>query len=338
HLAPFDSAAQEAGKSRVVAGGRQSLADGTLLYSEQSLAVDGSERVHSRTVGGRLPLSRRLAVSVTYERGGLDSDDAQARTLVRDAAGVAATYGGERWSLRAGTDGRLDQDHACTNIGAARVDESDCRQTQLGGQARLELRLTESFTLALAGRGASGHFDAGDGTLRAQQAAWEAALGFALRPIDVSWLDIFARYALTHDRQLEDRNDPGTFLDTTSHLVAGAVVVDVVGPLSVSPKLAYAHVTRRLDGASFSDQFVVAALRGDVHLAQSWDAGVEGRSCSAPGSELATRFGALAEASLLVMEWLRLGAGYNFSSISVSAVRCEEPGARGVFVRAEAVY
>ncbi len=338
HLAPFDSTADQSGRNRIVAGGRQSLADGTLLYSEQSLAVDGSERVHSRTVGGRLPLSPRLAVSITYERGGLDSDDTSTRELLRDAAGVAATYAGERWSLRAGSDGRLDQDHRCASLGAARVDESDCRQTQLGGQARLELRLTDSFTLALAGRGASAHLDAGDGAWRAQQAAWEAALGFAVRPVDTDWLDVFARYALTHDRQLEDASDPGTFLDATSHLVAGAVVVDVMGPVSLSPKLAYAYVQRRLEGASFTDQFVVAALRSDVHLAQGFDLGVEGRSCAAPGSELDTRYGALAEASLLVMEWLRLGAGYNFSSISVSAARCAEPGARGVFVRAEAVY
>jgi hypothetical protein len=44
------------------------------------------------------------------------------------------------------------------------------------------------------------------------------------------------------------------------------------------------------------------------------------------------------ELSLLVLDWLRLGGGYNFSSISAAGVRCEEPGARGLFLRAEAIY
>ena len=38
------------------------------------------------------------------------------------------------------------------------------------------------------------------------------------------------------------------------------------------------------------------------------------------------------------MDWLRLGAGYNFSTISAYSVACNEPGARGLFIRAEAGY
>ena len=48
--------------------------------------------------------------------------------------------------------------------------------------------------------------------------------------------------------------------------------------------------------------------------------------------------GALVELSALLMGWLRVGAGYNFSEISAGSVRCVEPGARGLFVRVETMY
>ena len=72
----------------------------------------------------------------------------------------------------------------------------------------------------------------------------------------------------------------------------------------------------------------MASLRGELTIAHDWDL----------GARPVTHGGALVEASALTMGWLRLGAGYNFSTIGVGAVNCVEPTARGLFVRAEAVY
>ena len=73
-------------------------------------------------------------------------------------------------------------------------------------------------------------------------------------------------------------------------------------------------------------------------MGAGWDASLEGRACAVPPYGELTKYGALAELSALTLEWLRLGIGYNFSPISTVGVVCDEPGQRGVFVRAEAVY
>ena len=164
-------------------------------------------------------------------------------------------------------------------------------------------------------------------------------MGSAYRPLSSDRLNLFVRYALVYERERgSEPTATGPWSTQTSHVVAGALVADLVGPFAVSPKVAYRYTLLGGGGSSAKDQAVLAALRGDLHLGQSWDAAVEGRGCGAPGTELATRYGVLTELSLLTLEWLRLGAGYNFSSISAQGVRCEEPGARGFFVRAEALY
>ena len=160
---------------------------------------------------------------------------------------------------------------------------------------------------------------------------------FALRPIDVDWLNLFARYALEYDRS-RDVAAASDWVQSTSHIVAAAVVLDVIGPLGLSPKIAYRNTQISMADGQATDQALLVALRGDFHLSKGWDASLEGRSCTVPQSQIAARYGALAELSLLTLEWLRLGAGYNFSTISAYSVYCIEPGARGLFLRAEAVY
>jgi hypothetical protein len=306
----------------VVVGGRRTLTNGALLYSEQNLRDDGRERRLTRTVGGQLPLTPRTAMSLTYERGALDRDDS-ATGAVRDAMSVGGTFAGERVSLRLVGDGRLDK------LGAHRTAE-------LGGQGRLEVRPGAGWVVALAGRGGSA-FDGGESlNLRTSKRAWEGALGAALRPVDVDWLDLFARYALEYERSRDAAGQEWSA--SLSHIVAVAAVVDVVGPVAVSPKLAYRNTRLAVAGGQATDQALLVVLRGDLHLKEGVDATLEGRSCSVPQSEVRTRLGALVELSFLTLDWLRLGAGYNFSSISAYSVSCLEPGARGLFVRAEAVY
>ncbi len=146
-----------------------------------------------------------------------------------------------------------------------------------------------------------------------------------------------SRTALVRERYRDGVADDD-WLTQLSHVVALAVVVELVGPLAVSPKVAFRDTTVSLVDKETGDRALVGALRGDVHLTESWDVGVEGRTCGSPGSGEPTRYGALADVSVLALGWLRLGAGYNFSQISASGVRCQEADARGAFVRAEAVY
>ena len=317
-----DPTAQPVPGDGVVVGGRRTMDNGALLYSEQNLRVDGGERTLTRTVGGQVPLTKRTAVSLTYERGALDRDDTSTGTI-RDALSLGGSFVGERVSLRLVGDGRLDQ-------------LPSNRSAEVGCQGRLEVRPGSGWVVALAGRGGSA-FDGGHNLkLVTAKRAWEGSLGVAMRPVDVDWIDLFARYALEYERLRDPTSSDWTA--TLSQIISGAAVVDLVGPVAFSPKVAYRNTRLEVEEGQATDQALLVALRGDLHLSQGWDASLEGRSCSVPQSQIPTQFGALAEVSLLTLDWLRLGAGYNFSRISAYSVTCNEAGARGLFIRAEAIY
>jgi len=209
------------------------------------------------------------------------------------------------------------------------------KAVQLGSNGRLEIHLTEALTLATGGRGASTYGLSG-GTWTPGKQSWEASAGFALRPPKSERVNVFGRYALTQERTDATTTDPR--MVQLSHMIAFTVLVNVFAPLDVGPKVYYRYTT--LDRATDDtvDSALIVALRADWHLVHGLDASVEGRGCNAIASSLPARYGALVEASALAIEWLRLGAGYNLSTIATDSVHCDEPGARGMFVRAEVVY
>lgn len=322
--AMLDPTESEPVADSLLVGGRRGLADGTSLYAEQQLQVDGSERRFTRGTGGDLALGRRTRLSFNYERGKLDPDDVPARSGARDAASIGALFVGDTVEARVLLSGWLD-------------DTREVRSAELGGNARVDWHVTPDLTFALGLRGASAYRLPDDGATISDHAAWEGSAGFALRPLASDDLHVFARYAFVHERLPGSSAQSDASLEQRSHITAFAVVLDVLPRLSLAPKVAYRYTDLTLAEGGASDQALLGALRSDLHF-DGWDASVEGRSCSAPGTDDAHRFGALAEASVLVLQWFRLGAGYNFSSISSGAVQCNEAGARGVFVRAEALY
>ncbi len=308
--------------SQLVVGGRQGLDDGTKLWAQQQVQVDGSERRLVRQVGLERPVSRRLSLALAYERGALAPEDEV--VLVRDAGSLSATWAGERVLLHAGGDGRYEV-------------RDEVRGAQLGAQGRVELRVADGLTLAAGWRGGT-TYDLPEGEpARTGRRVWEGSVGVALRPLDSELVQAFARYVLEHERL------PATVAGTqatsqVSHVGALMILVAALPRLDVGPKLYYRHTTLEAGDATAVDRAALGALRGDWHLDESWDASLEGRVCAAPRTQAEPRLGALVEASALALPWLRLGAGYNLSTISTAGVQCDEPGARGVFVRAEAVY
>lgn len=319
--------------NQIVVGGRQRLAGQGAFFAEQQLRVDGTDRALTRTVGGETALGRHLALTFSYARGALDGaphDLARDTTQVtgRDAGSVGVIYSVGALSLRLGVDGRLDQWAGGQRAGG--------RTAQGGAQGRLELRPSDALTLAVAVHGGSTYEARSHATLQPGQAAWEGAVGFAFRPLD-DWLSAFGRYALTHERRHDDAVG-AAWLDATSHIAALSLVARVLGPWALSPKAAYRYSRYLSAGQATTDHALLVALRTDLQVSESWDVGLESRACGTPADDTPVRWGALAEASVLTMSWLRLGAGYNFSSVSVAGVQCAEPGARGAFVRAETVY
>ncbi len=307
--------------TRVLFGGRRVLADGTQLFADQHVDLAADERALVRSVGATVPAARRLSFTLSYERGVLDplTTPVPSHELIeRDAGAAGVTYAGERLVARLLADGRHD-------------DAPAGRTASLGAQARLDFRVTDDLTLAGGLRGGEAYAIVDD-EFDEQRHVWEGTLGFALRPVRTERLNVFGRYALT------DESEAQTDVRSRSHLGALAVLIAVLHPIDVGPKVYYRYTRVTAEGGGATDHALLGALRGDLHLTSELDASLEGRACGSPKSDLETRYGALVEASMLALGWLRLGAGYNLSEISTAGVRCEEPGARGLFVRAEAVY
>ncbi|MEZ4272042.1 MAG: hypothetical protein R3C68_11635 [Myxococcota bacterium] len=305
-----------------VPGGRDSLQDGRMVFSEQRLSMNGAERSFTRLAGLQMPLNAKTRLVLRYENGVVDPLDTQGAHLLRNGGSVGLDYSSRRMTATVSLDGRHDDGPSGVEIYA-------------GAQGRLDFHINEDVTVATALRGGS-VFARSAGEYARGQEAWEGALGMALRPLSYDWLNLFARYALTHER-LPDGATVPTWVNALSHTIAVNAVFDVLRRLSLGPKIAYRQTRIDLDNQRTHDRALLTALRGDVHLNHSWDATVEGRMCSQPGRG-DMRTGALAEASVLAMPWLRVGAGYNFSAISAGSVRCNSAGARGVFMRAEALY
>lgn len=310
--------------TRVVAGGRRSEVDGTSVYAEQHVQVDGSDRRASRLAGAAVPVGRRTQVTFSYERGEADAANGVTGRNRRDAVALGGLYAGERLQARVGGDARLDE----------RALEP--RKAQLGVQGRLDLRVSDELQLAGALRGASS-YDEPTSRRIARESAWEGSAGFALRPLGTGPLTLFGRYAYGDERRRVSQ-DEATLLRERSHLGALSAVVAVGRWADLAPKVAYRVSKVAMDATAAVDRALLAVLRGDVHVWDAWDATVEGRACTTPAGQEPKRYGALAEASTLALPWVRLGVGYNFSTIAASGVRCHEPGARGLYLRAEAVY
>ncbi len=302
----------ERGGDSVLLGGRRRLDDGTRLYAEQQLSMDGAERRTQRSVGFDLPQGP-TRYFLTYARTALDLETTPISDS-RDALSTGFVYGGEHLRARLSVD--------------ARRDGGDERRVTLGGSTRIDYLPRPGLAFGLGLRGGE-DFDDNGGTLAH---SWEGTAGFAWRTLPrVTW---FGRIAF--DSQSAPRVDDGPVESSLTHIAASALALELAPLLTVTPKASVRRTRARLEGERLVERALLTALRGDLHIAESWDLGLEARRCTSSG--LDASYGVLTEASLLVLRWLRLGAGYNFSDVAAGGVECRAPTARGVFIRAEALY
>ncbi|MBN1962092.1 MAG: hypothetical protein JW841_14215 [Deltaproteobacteria bacterium] len=320
------------GGSSLVVGGRQKLKDSSILYSEQRVAIAGNTRSLTRSVGAQTTLNRHLALVIAYERGAFDTN--QQIKIIRDAGSAGIVYQHTKWSLIFGVDARHD-------------DGNHVKAVSAGAHSRLEAHLNDAITVAAGGRGSNNYSQQDSNQLKIDKASWEASAGLAYRPIKNESINIFSRYALQNERTPAIDTTPRTI--SLSHLLAFSIIFNLDSlkgasvyrlPFDIGPKVYYRHTTVHRSDNFANDQALIMSLRGDWHLSNTagFDASIEGRTCRTIGVKIPPSYGALFEASALVINWLRLGAGYNLSEIATSGVNCHEPGAKGLFVRAEALY
>jgi uncharacterized repeat protein (TIGR01451 family) len=181
-------------------------------------------------------------------------------------------------------------------------------------------------------------------TDRVEAEALELGVGAALRPIEWDFINVLFKYT----RIMEMR--PISFTDDLSRyrtydIVSVAPILELPWRFQLVEKLAYKRVEESLDilpGERIRTviQTLLWINRLNFHLTGKLDAGVEYRFLKMmfdnQGGQL--RHGALVELGYWVHRFVRLGAGYNFSSFTDNEFADQDRDAKGFFFRVVGRY
>lgn len=157
----------------------------------------------------------------------------------------------------------------------------------------------------------------------------ELTAGWAVRPLELDWLDLLVRYSYLADRR------PDTVLSERAHVLAVAPIFTLPEGVSVGGKLAWKHTARDAAGADA----LLVAVRFGYNFAGRWEAAFEGRvlNLDRPGGT-DSRAGALLEVAYDLARHARIAAGYDFSRFSGDELADLERDGHGFFVRVAGRY
>jgi hypothetical protein len=209
--------------------------------------------------------------------------------------------------------------------------------------SRTAVSLAATRDLTLMGRASFAHtYNRSEGRVEAQ--ALELGVGAALRPVAWDWLNVLCKYT----RLLELRPlslSEGLASTRTTDVASLVPILELPWRLQLVEKLAYKRVAEEgdlLPGSTLAT--VVHTLlwinRINFHLTGRLDAGVEYRLLRlfVPDQGDQLKHGALVELGYWLFQYVRLGAGYNFSSFSDNEFADQDRDAAGVFFRVVGKY
>lgn len=167
----------------------------------------------------------------------------------------------------------------------------------------------------------------------------EFTTGAAYRPIAHDKLNILTRYTYTrdiaNDIQFSTPLFTGIETDETAHIFAIDFAYDLFKYMGLVQKLAYkrAIYDNEFDGGSLGLNYFLWANRLNFHVTRKWDLALEYRSLWQWGGSEALRHGALIEIDREFYEYVRLGAGYNFTDFDDDLRKTNSFDSHGPFVR-----
>ncbi len=337
----------------VSVGLRRRTGVGTFAFAENQFQRTPLGRLESHVGGLETRLGKRHVLSASFEAGKRNPGVALDAMIERYGAGVGYAFSTDTFQLRSRLEGRIESvgrlpvagpaDGVNPDPGSAQTSPQNNAQNlflgtvpggtrTIGGFVRADYKATETLWFAGWTRG-NGSFATLDGSPVAT--FLEASVGFAYRPRWVLKPAILGRYSFVHERLPRDRNPQGAFTD--AHIASLSFAFDPWKYLGFLGKIA-ARAGRLTipDLGETSLLSLLAIPRVNVHITRIFDVSGEYRACV--DRNIGTKHGALVEASALVAEFVRIGAGYNFSMIDDVGVDCQSQKALGFFVRAQAFY
>jgi uncharacterized repeat protein (TIGR01451 family) len=355
----------------VAAGGRERIADAkgnarATLYAEDQFregplvgagGTDGG-RSHMQTAGLDIPFGKRFVIGASFERGEVTPSGsplapaasvpfagslalAVPQPLDRTAGSIYASYGGQ--TLRAQVKAELRQDSltqpASLADGTAAKTVSELQwlvQSMITWQATHDLTFRGKLLLSQS---------TGTSTTLPLARSSEANVGFSWRP---SWTDrlvLLGRYSwldegLPATQAANGPVDPltGAALGfrERAHVISLAGEGRVIWKFSIGEKVA-AKLREESQGDGLQSGWMVLWInRLTMHVTRTWDALAEYRLLYGPGPALS--HGIALEINRIIVGHLRIGVGWNFSSVGDDELTVGRSSEKGFFVRAQGFY
>jgi uncharacterized repeat protein (TIGR01451 family) len=331
-------------------GGRQK-ATGTRaeLFAEDQYRRDAYERMQAQVAGVQLPLWKVLTLTATYEHGKLDDG---ATVTERDAGTAGVGYAGGRVRAQAKAEIRRDHVRAVATPDGAAVDPGGTTSTgeaavpttppgerlQLLGAGALTVRAHRD--LWLRGRVMYTRTIAHDGVAE-RKPEIEGTVGFAWRP-PYAGLAVLGRYTylVDHPATVDDPLVP--VYRQRSHIASLAFEVRLWKHLSLGEKVGFKGLREwdanpAVDPASASEQMYLLWINRLMwHMTRKWDAAAEYRFLfTHPRLPGENDHGVLLEINRVIVGHLRIGVGWNFSSVPTDERAMGRYRENGFFVRAQ---
>ncbi len=166
----------------------------------------------------------------------------------------------------------------------------------------------------------------------------EMSTGFAYRPIDHDRLNILTRYTYLRERgsdaQFFSELFSGVELDETSHIVSVDLAYDLFRHLTTVEKVAYKHGVLN---TSLTNEVVLNTIllahRFNFHVTRQWDIAAEYRILFQTDAMQSLKHGALVEVDRELYDYVRIGAGYNFTDFDDDLRKANNYDSHGPFVR-----
>jgi len=316
-------------------GSSAPLTDKTRIYSERNYSTySGQEGYTADASGfeGRLSEVWDINYDARFERRRLDSgttraldiaaanSQLQSNTITTTSLGLSGTDGGK---LKAGT--RLE----------LRRDSDVLKLWQWVARGYVEYKYSEDLSLLSKIDYGKTMFSDPSGI---PADFMEFSSGFGYRPVDNDKLNIIGRYTyqrdVANDIQFSTSLFNGLQTDEKAHILSVDFAYDMYKYLGFVEKLA---AKRGIFGTAVSDPISINNLlwahRFNIHVTRKWDLGLEYRALWQTGALRGLRHGALVEVDREFYEYVRLGAGYNFTDFDDDLRKTNSYSSHGPFVR-----
>jgi flagellar motor protein MotB len=296
-------------KGNMASGFRTRYSDSASIYLEERYIHGDVPTGLTHSTGVELAPVDRLNLGANLDFGTL-KDQQTGAELKRKALGARVGYGFAAVMVASALEYRVDETED--------LDASTSKRTtwllknSLRYQLNPDWRLLGKFNYAQSRSSQGRSFDGN---------YVEAVVGSGYRPVHHDRLNALVKYTYFYNvpavDQVTAENTPVGFIQR-SHIGAVDVMYDLSRQWTVGGKYAYRHgqVSQDRENRQYFDSRAhLYVLRADWQFMHRWDAMVEGRILDLPDAH-DRRDGVLVGIYRHLGNYLKLGAGYNFSSFS----------------------